>query len=72
MHSLFLIIAAAFVIYILYNWFDHFRSGRFKNIHAETPIRPRLKNGMQPTITDVNLDLSEKILDHDFDSSDHS
>ena len=41
-------------------------------IISETPISPRLKDGTKPTLTEVNMDLSEKILDYDFDSNDNT
>ncbi|HMV42290.1 MAG TPA: hypothetical protein PK079_05105 [Leptospiraceae bacterium] len=59
-----------FILYVIYSWFDHFKSGRFKRIEKEESIKPRLKNGLEPTATDLNLDVSEKILNHDFNSSD--
>lgn len=59
-----------FIFYIVYNWFDYFFSKRYKKIQAEDPIFPRLKTGLKPTLRDLNLDVSEKILHHDFDSND--
>lgn len=53
-----------------YIWIDHFWSGRYKDVHSESPISPRLKTGLKPTARDLNLDLSERILDHNFDSND--
>ena len=32
--------------------------------------KPKLKNGLQPSATDLNLDVSEKILNHDFNYND--
>ncbi|MBP7280032.1 MAG: hypothetical protein KBA66_00550 [Leptospiraceae bacterium] len=70
MNILLIVIGVCFLIYILYSWIDHFRSGRYKKIYEETPISPRLKSGSKPTLRDLNVDLSEKILDHDFGSND--
>ena len=41
-------------------------------IFTETPISHRLKDGTKSTLTEVNMDLSEKILDYDFDSNDNT
>ncbi|MBK6605979.1 MAG: hypothetical protein KBF99_20485 [Leptospiraceae bacterium] len=72
MNILFIAIGVCVLGYVVYGWIDHFRSGRYKNISTETPISPRLKDGRKPTLTDVNMDLSEKILNHDFDSNDNT
>jgi hypothetical protein len=62
MNILFIAIGVCVLGYLIYGWVDHFRSGRYKNISSEIPISPRLKDGTKPTLTDVNMDLSEKIL----------
>ncbi len=72
MNIVFIGIGVCVLGYIIYSWVDHFLSGRYKNISTETPISPRLKDGTKPTLTEVNMDLSEKILDHDFDSNDNT
>ncbi len=69
MNTLLILLSFGFLIYVLYSWFDHFRSGRYKQVHREVPVKPRLPNGLVPTLSDVKDDLSKEILDHDFDSS---